>query len=80
MHKVRLKADLSTFQKQELAKYFLDLSKLVVGSMIIKLFELKDTSFAFESVVTLLAGLTVSIILVIIALVISNERKGGKRK
>lgn len=75
MSKYWLKADLSKFQVQELTKHAFDLSKLVVGSMILKFFEAGGPKFQLESILTLLAGLTISLFMVIIGLMISKEKK-----
>lgn len=42
---------------KELASYFFDISKLTVGSLILKFFEPQSARLTFGSFVTMLAGL-----------------------
>ena len=75
MSKIRFKAYLSTFQKQELAKYFLDLSKLVIGSMVVKFFEPSGAQITSQTILTIVVGLTIALLIVIIGLMISKGKK-----
>lgn len=61
-----LKLDKS--QRKELGKYLFDLSKIVFGSLVIKLFEPGSVVFSYGSVLTLLLGLTSSGLIVILGL------------
>lgn len=55
-------------QKKELAKYWFDISKLVLASLVLKLFEPGLIISSQEVSLTLISGLTSSILLVILGL------------
>ncbi len=55
-------------QRTELGKYLLDLSKLVLLSFVIKLFEPGASEFTLGSFLAVMLGLTVSVIVAIIGL------------
>lgn len=55
-------------QRKELGKYLLDLSKLVLISFVIKLFEPGAPEFTVGSILAIMLGLTTSVLVAIIAL------------
>jgi hypothetical protein len=59
---------LSPLQRKELAKYLFDLSKLVFASLILKLFEASAPALSINSLLSVLAGLTALLTLVILGL------------
>ena len=64
---------LDSSQKKELGKYMLDLSKIVLLSFVIKLFEPNAPEFKLASILAILTGLTISIIVAIIGLYFTKE-------
>lgn len=66
---------LNRFQIEEFAKYWFDLSKITFASLVIKFFEPEKLRFTIGSWITVLLGLTVTILLVMIGLLLSREVK-----
>lgn len=59
---------LDTSQRKELTKYWFGLSQIVVGSMIVKLFESGAPTITIGPLLIILAGLTIALFLVILGL------------
>lgn len=62
-------------QYEELAKYLLDLSKLIFASLILKLFEPNAPNFSPQTIIPLIIGLTGSIVFVILGVKILRKAK-----
>lgn len=57
----RLQAKRSQYELQKLADFWLDLSKLILLSFVIKLIEPGKVTVSWTSMITILVGLTVSV-------------------
>lgn len=66
---------LTQFQIQEFSKYWFDLSKIVVASLVIKFFEPQAPTVSANSLFTIFVGLTFAMACVIFALRLSKEKK-----
>lgn len=64
---------LDNSQRKEFGKYLLDLSKLVLLSFVIKLFEPNAPQFTLNSFLAISVGLTISVIVAIIGLYFIKE-------
>ena len=62
-------------QRKEFAKYWLDLSKIAVGSLIAKFFDSNVPTFTTASFITLLLGLTLVFFFAILGLRFAKEKK-----
>lgn len=62
-------------QQKEFGKYWIDLSKIVFASLVIKLFEPGSPAITFNSVITVASGLTASLLLAMLGLRFSKEKK-----
>ena len=52
----------STYELKKLSEWWFDLSKLSIGSLVLKLFEPTDQAFGVISIFTVLLGLTFFIV------------------
>lgn len=59
---------LTQFQLQELAKYWFDISKILVGSLVVKFFEPKAPEFTGGSLAAIFASLTLAFLCVILGM------------
>lgn len=67
---------LTQFQLKELSKYWLDLSKITLASLVVKFFEPTVLTATIISLITIVAGLTFAALFVMVSLRLS---KGVKR-
>lgn len=66
---------LTKFQREEYAKLWFDLSKISIGSLVIKLLEPSGPAINIDSIIVLLAGLIIFILCVRVGLYIGKEGK-----
>lgn len=65
----------SSFQYKEFSKYWFDISKIIVASLVVKFFEPEAKQITFSSLATIFVGLTLAFIFVILGLKLSKEVK-----
>lgn len=68
-----LSIKLDKSQRKELGKYLLDISKIVLVSFVIKLFEPGVLRFTSDLIFVVILGLTTSILIAMIALYLLKE-------